>query len=197
MQAINPSHLSGKENYKFLIGSVIPRPIAFVTSLSEDGVLNGAPYSFFNVVSSEPPMISIAVQRKDQVIKHTAQNSILQKEFVVHIVDETWVEKMNHTSATLPYTESEVKKAALTEIPSDLINTPGVKEAKIRMECKLYDHIELPTTDLLLGEVVRYHINSELYESGRIDRDQLDPISRLAGNDYAKIGEAFEIKRPL
>ncbi|WP_017470440.1 flavin reductase family protein [Amphibacillus jilinensis] len=196
MKTIDPKTLTAKDNYKFLIGSVIPRPIAFVTSLSKDETLNGAPYSFFNVVSSEPPMLSIAVQQKDGQRKHTAQNILEHNEFVVHIVDQQSVEQVNQTAATLDANASEVTFADLTAVNSSYIETPGIAEAKIRMECRLYKHVELPTTDLILGEIICYHIDETLYANGRIDETKLQAVSRLAGHKYAKVGEVFSIHRP-
>ena len=99
MLSIDPSTISERENYKFLIGSIIPRPIAFVTSMSQEGILNGAPFSYFNIVSSNPPMISLAIQRSGGKQKDTARNILESKEFVVHIVDEQNVEKINKTAA--------------------------------------------------------------------------------------------------
>jgi flavin reductase (DIM6/NTAB) family NADH-FMN oxidoreductase RutF len=201
MLSIDPSNLSERETYKFLIGSIIPRPIAFVTSSSIEGVLNGAPFSYFNIVSSNPPMISLAIQRKDGKRKDTARNIINGKEFVIHIVDELNVEKINQTAASLPPEESEIEFAHLTPINSVKISVPGVKEAKIRMECVLEHSLELggmdsPSCDLIIGKIVQFHIEKDIYEKGRINPSGLRAVSRLAGNDYAKIGEMFEIERP-
>lgn len=196
MIAIDPTSLSAKENYKFLIGSIIPRPIAFVTTQAEDGTINGAPYSFFSVVSSNPPMISISVQRSGSEKKDTARNILSAKTFVVHIVDELNVEQVNETAATLPADQSEIALAGMTTIASDKIAVPGVKEAKIRMECKLAHALDLANTDFIIGEVVQFHIDDELYHDGRIDANELAAVSRLAGNNYAKIGEVFELERP-
>ncbi|AZU65006.1 flavin reductase family protein [Neobacillus mesonae] len=201
MLSIDPKSMSERENYKFLIGSIIPRPIAFVTSISEDGVLNGAPFSYFNIVSSNPPLISLSIQRSAGRQKDTARNIIESKEFVVHIVDEQNVEKINKTAANLPPNESEIDLANLTPVQSVKISVPGVKEAKIRMECSLEQSIELggldtPGCDLIIGKVVQFHIESDIYENGRIDPRGLAAVSRLAGINYAKIGEIFEMDRP-
>jgi len=202
MISIDPASLSERENYKFLIGSIIPRPIAFVTTNSKDGVLNGAPFSYFNIVSSNPPMISLSIQRSSGKQKDTARNIIESKEFVIHIVDEQNVEKINKTAANLPPEKSEIELANLTPVQSVKISVPGVKEAKIRMECSLEHSIELggpdsPTCDLIIGKVEQFHIERDIYESGRIDPRGLAAVCRLAGNNYAKIGEIFEIKRPI
>ncbi|MEH7331792.1 flavin reductase family protein [Neobacillus drentensis] len=201
MLSIDPASLSERENYKFLIGSIIPRPIAFVTTISKDGVLNGAPFSYFNIVSSNPPMISLSIQRSSGRQKDTARNIMESKEFVIHIVDDLNVEKINKTAANLPPDESEIELANLTPVKSERISVPGVKEAKIRMECSMEHSFELggsntPGCDFIIGKVVQFHIENDIYEKGRIDPRGLGAVSRLAGNYYAKIGEIFEIERP-
>ncbi|MEH7304921.1 flavin reductase family protein [Neobacillus drentensis] len=201
MLSIDPASMSERENYKFLIGSIIPRPIAFVTTLSKDGVINGAPFSYFNIVSSNPPMISLSIQRSAGRQKDTARNIIESKEFVVHIVDDQNVDKINKTAANFPPDQSEIELANLTPVESVKISVPGVKEAKIRMECSLERSIELggldtPGCDFIIGKVVQFHIENDIYEKGRIDPMGLAAVSRLAGNSYAKIGEIFEIERP-
>jgi len=204
MISIDPNDLAERENYKFLTGSVIPRPVAFVTTLSRNGIVNAAPFSYFNIVSSNPPMISVSVQRNEGNMKDTARNAIERKEFVVHISDESYIDKMNVTAKSLPSNISEVEEAGLTTIPSVKIAVPGVKEASIRLECVLERVVSLgetnendPTVELLIGKVVNYHIRDELYHNGRIDGKRLEPVSRLAGNFYAKLGEPFELQRPI
>ncbi|MFD0673284.1 flavin reductase family protein [Cohnella sp. GCM10027633] len=203
MQSIDPASLTDRENYKLLIGSVIPRPIAFVTTLSSGGVVNAAPYSYFNIVSSNPPLLSIAVQRKNGVPKDTARNAIETGQLVVHISDETYIAQINETAASLPPEESEVALAGLTPVASAKVSVPGIAEARIRMECVLEQAIPLggaeggtPSTDLLIARIVHYHFDPAVYNNGYIDADALKPVSRLAGNAYAKLGEQFEIERP-
>ncbi|MEK3856558.1 flavin reductase family protein [Cytobacillus sp. FSL H8-0458] len=201
MLSIDPNQNTERENYKFLIGSIIPRPIAFVTTKSKDGILNGAPFSYFNIVSSHPPMISLSIQRSMGKQKDTARNITESKEFVVHIVDDQNVEKVNLTAASLPPDESEIEIAKLTPVESVKVSVPGVKEAKIRMECVLEQSLELggvdsPGCDFIIAKVVQFHIESNIYENGRIDPKGLAAVSRLAGTNYAKIGEMFSIERP-
>jgi len=196
LRSIDPSTNSRKENYQLLIGSVVPRPIAFVTSLSKEGVLNGAPFSYFNIVSSSPPMISLSVGRANGRQKDTARNITELKEFVVHIVDEENVEKVNKTAANLPPDQSEVELAELTPVESTNISVRGVKEAKIRMECTLEHTLALEGCDLLIGKIVQFHIAENIYEDGSVDTRKLAAVSRLAGQDYAKIGEIFSLERP-
>lgn len=199
MISIDPKQTSERDNYKLLIGTVIPRPIAFVTTQSEDGVVNGAPFSYFNIVSSNPPMVSLAIQRTND-LKDTARNIYNNQEFVVHIVDDENVEKINKTAASLPATESEIELANLTPIKSEIVSVPGIKEAKVRMECKLVQSIpfggEGPGSDLFIGEIVRFHIDETIYKDGRIDTRGLNAVSRLAGSNYATIGNIFSIERP-
>jgi flavin reductase (DIM6/NTAB) family NADH-FMN oxidoreductase RutF len=200
MLTIYPEEQTERDNYKLLIGSILPRPIAFITTLSTEGVLNAAPYSYFNIVSADPPMVSVSVQRKSGVRKDTSRNILETGAFVVHISDEDYIEAINLTAANLPPDESEVDFAQLTSIPSAKIKVPGIAEAKIRMECTLEQSLALggttPSCDLIIGRVVCFHIEEELYESGRIDAQRLKPVSRLAGNNYSKLGEIFSIDRP-
>jgi flavin reductase (DIM6/NTAB) family NADH-FMN oxidoreductase RutF len=202
MISINPSTQTDRENYKLLVGSIVPRPIALVTTRSKDGVLNAAPFSYFSIVASQPPMISISVQRKQGVMKDTARNAIETGSFVVHITDESNIRMVNETAANLPPDESEVERAGFTPIASEVIDVPGLKEAKIRMECVLEKAIPLggsgdqPTCELLIGRVVRFHLEEDVYENGYINPDQLNPISRMAGNEYTKLGLRFSMDRP-
>lgn len=202
MISIDPTSQSVQDNYKLLIGSIVPRPIAFVSTLSSEGVLNAAPFSFFNIVTANPPMVAISVQRKQGDQKDTARNAVASGEFVVHIADEDYIEAINITAANLPPDESEVALAGLTAIPSERVSVPGIAEAKIRMECVLEQALPLggteesPACDLLIGRVVRFHVAESLYSNGRINAEALRPVSRLAGSDYAKLGEQFSIDRP-
>lgn len=202
MISIDPALQSDRDNYKLLIGSVIPRPIALVTTLSEEGVLNAAPFSYFSIVASRPPLLSVSVQRKQTAMKDTAVHAIKRGQFVIHIPDETIVEKMNLTAASLPSNESEVEMAGFTPVPSSVVTVPGLAEAKIRMECVLEQAIPLggdgsgPACDMLIGRVVRFHIAEALYKNGRIDARNLQPVSRLAGSNYGKLGDLFSLDRP-
>jgi len=201
MISINPNDISEREVYKILKGTIIPRPIAFVTTISQEKIINGAPFSYFNIVSPNPPMVSLSIQR-ERGLKDTARNIYNNGEFVIHVVDRENVAKINETATTLPYNESEIELAKLTQVPSEIITVPGVKEAKVRMECKLVKAVPLEkegtaVCDLFIGEVVQFHLDEAIYEdNGRISAKSLNPVSRLAGAEYAKIGELFSIERP-
>lgn len=201
MKEIRPEVLSQKENYKLLIGSIIPRPIALVTTESDDNVLNIAPFSFFNVVSSDPPILSIAVQRVNGEMKDTARNIIQNKEAVVHIVDTDNVRDANQTAALLSHEESELERTNFETVDSVEVSVKGLKQSKVRFEAVLYDDIVIekdgqPISDLLLLEVKYYHFDERIYNDGYINKEELNAVSRLAGNDYAEVGHTFTIERP-
>ncbi|WP_437272273.1 flavin reductase family protein [Staphylococcus succinus] len=201
MKKLLANQLSDVQNYKLLSGSIIPRPIAFVTSQNNNGVLNAAPFSFFNIVNNAPPMISISAQRAGGKRKDTALNIEEVGEFVVHITDENNVDNVNITAAQLKPEENELDHTKFTLVDSENITVPGIKEAKIRLECKLERIVEIGSkddgADLIIGEVVKYHIDEHIYfGDSKIDALKLEPVARLAGNDYAKLGDTFTIERP-
>lgn len=201
MKKIKAETLSDMQNYKLLSGSIIPRPIAFVTTQNLKGDINAAPFGFFNVVNHTPPMIAIAVQRTNGNRKDTSINIEQSGEFVVHITDEAIVNDVNETADPLEYGVNELKRTSLSMIDSDLINVPAIKEAKVRFECKLHQIVQLGNkdngSDLIIGEIVMYHIDEEVYfEDSKIDANQLNPVARLAGNDYSLLGQTFTVNRP-
>lgn len=201
MKKLRPEELTQKENYKLLIGSVIPRPIALVTTQSDSGLLNIAPFSFFNIVSSNPPILSIAVQRVNGKPKDTARNILQNKEAVVHIVDTDNVEDANQTAALLGPDKSEMDRTEFETVNSVEVSVPGLKQSKVRFEVVLKEDVVIkngdqPVSDLLLLEIKYYHFDEAIYDNGYIIKDELGAVSRLAGNDYAEIGKTFTIERP-
>ncbi|MBS7529170.1 flavin reductase family protein [Hazenella sp. IB182353] len=200
---IDPTNQTQKENYKLLIGSVLPRPIAFVTSLRPGGIVNAAPFSFFSVVATEPPMLSITCARKPEgVKKDTLYNIEKQQDFVVHVVTEAQVEKINATAIDFPPDISEAESVGYDLLPSERIGTPRIKQSPIQMECKLHQILPLggdeasPNCDLIIGEVVMFHIDPALYRDGKINTEALQPVGRLAGLNYTTIGKTFTMPRP-
>ncbi|MBC2254831.1 flavin reductase family protein [Listeria ivanovii] len=205
MISFNSADLTQKENYKFLTGSIIPRPIAFVTTLAEDGVtVNAAPFSFFNVVSSDPAIISIAVQRVEGEQKDTARNAAFTKELNIHIVSEEMVEEVNKTAARLAPDVSEVTGTNFHLANVQGMKTPKIAEAAIVLTAKL-DRLVLikndagqVIADLLLVRIVTYEFNEAVFDKEKeyILPEAFAPVARLAGNDYAKLGEVFRMARP-
>lgn len=203
MFSFSDEELNTKAKNKILIGAVVPRPIALVSTESNSGVVNVAPFSYFNIVTYKPPMVSIAVQRVNGEYKDTTRNILETKEAVVHVVDLSNVELSNITSAKFEPEDSELNYADFTPIQSTTVRPPGLKEAKVRFETSLYDsHViydgDEPTTDVLFLKIEHYHLDEEIYdvEKGYIDVKKLGAVSRLAGNDYAEIGKFFTIERP-
>ena len=202
MLGFSPQELTKHEKKKFLIGSVIPRPIALVSTISHGGIVNIAPFSYFNIVTYNPPILSISVQRVDGKMKDTSRNILQNKEAVVHVVDIDNVEDANKTSASLDSNESELDISGFTLVDSEVVKVPGINQTKVRFETSLYQSIIIrnkdttPTADVLFLKIMHYHIDEAIYEDGYIDSFKLDAVSRLAGNEYAKIGKRFTVKRP-
>lgn len=198
------SNLSGNDMYKLLTGSVVPRPIAWITTRTIDGTINAAPFSFFNVVSSEPPLIMVSIVRIDGNSKDTARNILDNGDAVIHIVSGDMVEEMNVTAASLAPDMSELELAELCTEPSDIVNVPRIKGTKIQLEAKLKQYIPITdeeggiVTDLLLMQIVKFHFDEEVLDTEKlyILDDKLDPISRLSGNNYGTLGELFSLERP-
>ena len=197
--------LDKKQQYKLVSGSVIPRPIAWVTSLSKDGsVVNAAPFSFFSAASNELPLLTVAILRKDGVIKDTARNILDQKEAVIHIIDQSVVEEMNRTSAPLPPDQSEIDQTQLTLIDSLSVKVPSIAEAKIRFEGVLHQYIPVKNekdevvTDFFFIRVTDFFFDETVFDQEKeyILTDKLNPVARLAGNQYATLDEEFTIVRP-
>ncbi|ATO48508.1 flavin reductase family protein [Brevibacillus laterosporus] len=195
------SDLDRQEKYKLLIGGIIPRPIAWVTSHNQLGVVNAAPFSYFNVACIEPMMISISVSRKPgQVMKDTARNISETKEFVVNTVDVHNVALVNETSADFPADQSEAEALGLDLVPSQAIKVPRLALSRIHFECKLHQIVTLgepAASDLIIGEVVHVHVDDSMYFNGKIDAEKFAPVSRLAGHTYATLGELFDHPRPV
>lgn len=204
MHTLYPDQLSVKENYKLIIGSIVPRPIALVTTHSTaNGVVNAAPFSYFNAVSSDPPLLSISIGRVKGEMKDTARNAVQNGELVIHICNQTIINDMNQTAAALPADQSELELTQLSTTPSKVVSVPGIKEAPIRFECLLKQHLPVQNeqgqtvNDLLLAKIVCYHFNETIYDAEQryIDVESLQPIGRLAGNDYTTLGKTFTLKR--
>jgi flavin reductase (DIM6/NTAB) family NADH-FMN oxidoreductase RutF len=199
----NPNDLHYSESYKLLIGAVQPRPIAWVSTLSPDGIRNIAPFSFFTAVCSNPPTIVFcpSIRRDTRQPKDTLANIRLTGEFVVNISTEDNAEKMNLTSVEAPPDVDEFDYAGLTALPSKIVKPFRVAESPIHFECQVHQIVDIGDQagqgSLVIGRVVYFHIEDRIYiPDFKIDTRQLKPIGRLAGNDYAYVHETFEIPRP-
>ena len=188
--------------YRVLTGVVVPRPIAFVSTRSTDGVDNLAPYSFFNAVAYDPPTVvfssSRTVERKS---KDTLRNIEETGEFVVNIVVDDIAESMNKTAAEFPEDVDEFEIAGLTAVPSELVDVSRVAESPVNMECRLQQVVNIgdPTTGngLVIGTILLMHIWDEVIDGHRINHDLLKPTGRLAGNMYCHTADTFQLVRPV
>jgi flavin reductase (DIM6/NTAB) family NADH-FMN oxidoreductase RutF len=196
---IDPSTTAPLNNYKLLVGAVVPRPIAFVSTISPEGVPNLAPFSFFTVASANPPVLCFTTSFREPC-KDTLKNVRAMKEFVVNIVSEEFAAQMNVTSGEFPYGVDEFAMSGLTPAPSEVVRPPRVKESHINMECKLLQTVEVSNRPLggtlILGEVVLFHIDDAIVEEYRIDPDKLGAVGRMAGNTYSRTSDRFDLVRP-
>src|SRR5262245_33526087 len=190
--------LDPRQRYKLLCGLVVPRPIAWVTTVSPEGVVNAAPFSFFNVFSEDPPLIVLGLQhRVDGSPKDTTRNIQAGGEFVVNVVDEPMAEAMNTTSVDFPYGESEPGAAGLELSASVQVKPPRLAAAPAAFECRRTVSLAFgPHRELLIGEVLHVHAREGMVDSGlNVDFAALRPVGRLAGNGYVRQRDTFELKR--
>ncbi len=199
---VDPCSTDYPSVYKLLIGSVVPRPIAFVSTVNTEGVFNVAPFSFFTVASSNPPVLVFTVGNRatPDPRKDTLRNITTAGEFVVNIVSEEFGDKMNLCAGDYPAEVDEFQVSGLTPVPSDLVKAPRVAESHINMECRLLYSISMSGLvnggNLVLGEVVRFHIDDAYFSNYRIDQDKLAAIGRMAGNSYTRTKDRFDMIRP-
>ena len=196
---VDPSSTSPLNVYKVLTGSVVPRPIAFVSTISNDGVPNLAPFSFFNAVCAEPPVVSFCPGVRNPP-KDTLANVRATGEFVVNIVGADIAEQMNRCAAEYPPEESEFEASGLTAVSSAVVRAPRVAECRVNMECRLLRIVEVSGkamgASLILGEVVQFHIDDSIVDEFLIDPVKLDALGRMGGRGYTYTRDLFNMKRP-
>jgi flavin reductase (DIM6/NTAB) family NADH-FMN oxidoreductase RutF len=204
MLTIDPKELAVPALHAYLLGAVAPRPIAFASTLDEEGNPNLSPFSFFNVFSSNPPILIFSPARRgrDNTTKHTYENAKVVRECVINIVNYDIVQQMSLASVEYAKGVNEFVKAGLTPIASDLVKPFRVKESPVQIECKINDVIELGTNggagNLVICEVLRMHIDEKvLDEKGNIDPFKIDQVARLGGDWYARVRPGlFEVAKP-
>jgi flavin reductase (DIM6/NTAB) family NADH-FMN oxidoreductase RutF len=199
----DPESLPWKSVYKILIGSVVPRPIAWVSSVDSAGGRNLAPFSFFNVVASRPPMVvfTTSIRSTDGNTKDTLRNVRSTGEFVVNIVTEPLAEAMNVTSTEFPPDVDEFEAAGVTPVASIRVRPPGVAESPVRFECRVHQIVDVGADpgggSLILGRVVHLHVDPQvMLGEDKIDPARQRPIGRLAGSDYCRTTDVFQMVRP-
>jgi len=188
---IDPTELGAERIYRLMTGIVVPRPIAWVTSLSSAGVLNLAPFSAFTFVSQKPPMLAISVGRKGSIFKDTAHNILAHEEYVIHIADTPLMEAVHQSSVEHPADISEVEMLKLETSPSERIKVPRLAAPPVAMECRFRQCLEFGElrSRLIVGEVVLIHVRDGLVNNGKVETKALDPIARIGGPRYANLGD--------
>ena len=199
---ISPETLEWREAYKLLVGSILPRPIAFVSTIDGKGTANAAPFSFFTAISADPMLICFSPMRRgtDGAKKDTLVNIECTGQFVINIVSNSMAEQMNDCAIEFSPDIDEIVEVGLTKEPGIKVNVPRIKESLVHLECELEEVLHFGDRpgagSLVIGKVVHVHVNAELYDKGRIDSEQLKPIGRMAGNIFTDpLAKTFEMKR--
>ncbi|WP_282603708.1 flavin reductase family protein [Paracoccus sp. PARArs4] len=198
--AFDFAELTAREAYKVMIGTIVPRPIAWVTTISTDGVVNAAPYSFFNCLSADPPILALGVENKpDKSLKDTAENIRMTDCFTVNIVDRANVEAMAVTAAGFAPGVDELEMAGLTAVPGDSVACPRIAEAPVAFECERYLGIAVSASrEIILGRILRAHIREDIIDPAThySDHAKLDALGRMGGNGYAGTLDYFDLPTP-
>lgn len=186
--------------YPLLASLITPRPIAWVTTIDPEGRVNAAPFSFFNVLGANPPIVGFCPgDRDDGTPKDTARNIRLNHEFVVNLVDEALAEKMNQTAASVPYGTNELELTGLATAPSSVVKPPRIAESPASFECEEWGTLQIGGNRLIIGLVKRLHIRDEIFDAEklRVRTDRLKTIGRMASPHwYCRTGDRFEMIRP-
>lgn len=200
---VAPDSLEWRDAYKLLIGSILPRPIAFVSTIDEKGIANAAPFSFFTAICAEPMLICFSPMRRgtDGAKKDTLVNIENTKQFVINIVSEDMAKQINDCAAEYAPEVDEIEQVGLIKEPSFKVNVPRIKESLVHLECELYQILDFGDKpgagSLVIGKVVNVQVADQLFSKGRIDTTILQPIGRMAGNSYTNpLGKTFDMIRP-
>lgn len=200
MPRFSPDEVGHGAVYRTLINTIVPRPIAFISSVDTEGTLNLAPFSFFTVACSWPPVLATSIGRVEGKKKDTWRNIETTGEYVINLVSEAYEEQMNLTSGEYPPEVDEFELAGFTPVPSQVVRPPSVAESPVHFECTLDQIVEIgdegQTQALVLGRVVYIDVSDELYEGKRIDARRLRAIGRMGGMDYTRTHDIFTMVRP-
>ena len=199
---VDPAGSQAADIYKLMVGVIVPRPIAFVSTVSATGIRNLAPFSFFTAISANPPVVCFSpmIRGSDGNRKDTLRNAEETGEFVVNVVSEDFALKMNVTSAEFPPEVDEFTESGLTPVPSDLVTPPRVGESRVSMECRLIQVVHVSPKplggSLVVGEVLRFHLEDGLADNFKVDPDRLRAIGRMGGPTYCRTTDRFDMVRP-
>ena len=193
---LDPGQVPAPEMYRFLISAVVPRPIAFVSTRAANGTVNLAPFSYFNAISSSPPLVGISIVDRPGDAKDTLLNVRATGEFVVNLVCEPMLAAMAKTAGDWPSGTNEFEIAGLTPAPSERVAPPYVLESPLQLECRLHREIPLGNAFLVVGEIVLARVSDEALTEGRVDPVKLAPVGRLGGEFYSLMREVVKEPRP-
>lgn len=195
--SIDFASISPRDRYKLLIGTVVPRPIALVTTCHPSGAVNAAPYSFFNCLSADPAIVALGIENhSDMSFKDTTLNIRLTEEFTVNIVDHAMMDAMNVCAVPFPSNVDELREAGLTEAPGTAVGCPYIAQAPVALECRRYVTLGLgKSREIVLGEVINMHIRQDLVyvEKFYVDQLGLDAVGRMGGHGYSTTRDQFEL----
>jgi flavin reductase (DIM6/NTAB) family NADH-FMN oxidoreductase RutF len=189
---VGPQDWTTREFYQLMTALVIPRPIGWISTISADGVRNLAPYSYFNLMGSDPFYVAFG----STGVKDSLTNLREVPEFVANIVTMHVLQEMNFTSGNFPRDEDEYQWAGLTPVPSAKVRPPRVGEARAHLECEVVQIVSDRNTHIVLGRIVHAHVDPSVWKNGRVDPKLLDPVCRLAGSGYASLGDLYNVDRP-
>ena len=184
------------QRYKLMASLIVPRPIALVTTLSETGVVNAAPFSMFNMLGEEPPIVMISINRlTDGALKDTAANIARTREFVVHLADEAMAEQMHRCGDRLPPDVSELDAVGLTTLPSTAVAPPRIAQAPVAFECTLWETLETASRQIFIGQVRRLHARDDLIDidTWRVKLQNYFPVARFGASFYVTTRERFTL----
>jgi flavin reductase (DIM6/NTAB) family NADH-FMN oxidoreductase RutF len=198
---IDPANLNRQDAHALLVGAILPRPIAFVSTVGKDGIHNIAPFSFFTGMSTKPAVVGFGVGcRRDGTKKDTLVNIEYTKDYVINLVNEDLAEAMNQAAGEYPSHVDEFKVAGLTPVKSDLVKSPRVAESPVNLECRLMQILEFGQSpnvnSFIIGEVICVHVQEEIWIDGVIKASKVQAIGRLGEDLYCRTKDIFEMKRP-
>jgi flavin reductase (DIM6/NTAB) family NADH-FMN oxidoreductase RutF len=195
---IDPKQLNPSQAYDLMVSIIIPRPIAFISTLNPEGLPNAAPFSFFNGISTDPPLVAISIARRGTEKKGTLRNIEATGEFVVNLVDEDLAEGMNRAAGNYPPNTNKFEAAGLTAKPSVKVKPPRIGEAPISLECRVVQVMPIPESKdaLVIGRVVYIYLKDDLLRNGTVDPARLRAIGRLGQSNYCRVRDTFKLERP-
>ena len=192
---LDPQAMSAGAVYRFLIGVIVPRPIAFVSTIGSSGA-NVAPFSYFMPIGSRPPLLGVSIGLREGEIKDTLANIRETSDFVINIVSEPLAERMVRASGDWPKEVDEFEIAGLTPVASERVRSPRVAESPVHLECRLFREVPLGDSTLVVGELVCAHVDDALLVDGRVDVGKLRPVGRLGGDGYSIVRDILHLPRP-